>query len=222
MNKDKIKRDIDKLIEKGNLATKNNFTSGYEYYSELGFFSGFKSSSLSYVRRLLGENDTYYINLLETLNSNKLGNAEGAISILQSIKEAIDEDWLFNMKDIISAEIFSDFMEMAKYLLDEKYKDASAVMIGSVLEEHLRQLATKNNIELTFLDKKENPKPKKADLLNSEITKSGAYSPLDQKQVTAWLGIRNKAAHGEYDFYDQRQIEIMYQGVLDFMIRTRI
>ena len=222
MDKKKTKEDIDKLIDKGNLAAKNRYETDWEHYSQLAFFSGFKSSSLSYVKRLLGETDTYYTTLYETLQTNHLVNVEGAVNILESIKNAIDEDWLFDMKGLISAEIFSDFMEMAKHLLDEKYKDASAVMIGSVLEEHLRQLAVKNDIELTFLDKRGNPKPKKADLLNSEVTKSGTYTPLDKKQITAWLGIRNKAAHGEYAYYDQKQVEHMYQGVLDFMIRTKI
>jgi hypothetical protein len=35
---------------------------------------------------------------------------------------------------------------MAEHLLDEHYKDVAEVIIGSVLEEHLRQLAVTKGI----------------------------------------------------------------------------
>ena len=76
-------------------------------------------------------------------------------------------------------------------------KDAAAVMIGSVLEEHLRQLCHSHKVDI-FTLKGMDEMPKKADVLNADLKKSGAYGPLDQKQVTAWLGLRNSAAHGKY------------------------
>lgn len=125
------------------------------------------------------------------------------------------------MKDLVTAEIFSDFLEMAKYLLDENYKDASAVMIGSVLEEHLRQLSIRNGIPAEVL--KDNKKvAKKADTLNSEIASKNVYNKLEQKNVTAWLDLRNKAAHGKYSEYSKQQVEIMYLGVLDFISRNSL
>ena len=52
------------------------------------------------------------------------------------------------------------------------------------------------------MDGQGNLRPKKTDRMNSELTKAEAYSKLDQKSVTAWLDLRNKAAHGKYDEYD--------------------
>ena len=123
------------------------------------------------------------------------------------------------MKGIVSAEIFSDFLEMARRLLSEKYKDAAAIMIGSVLEEHLRQLCLKHSIPT---DDPKTGKPKKADLLNSELANSSAYNKLDQKNITALLDLRNKAAHGKYGEYTQQQVELMAQSVTDFMTRNSI
>ena len=45
------------------------------------------------------------------------------------------------------------------------------------------------------------------------------YNKLEQKTVTAWLGLRNSAAHGKYDDYDDRQVASFIQGLRDFMIR---
>jgi hypothetical protein len=41
---------------------------------------------------------------------------------------------------------------MGKYLNDQGYKDAAAVIIGSTLENHLRNLAIKNNILVVDTD----------------------------------------------------------------------
>ena len=109
---------------------------------------------------------------------------------------------------------------MSKHLLDEKYKDPAAVMIGSVLEEHLRQLCSNNSVD-TEIVKGTDRVPKKADLMNSDLVKAGIYGVLEQKNVTAWLDLRNRAAHGKYSEYTFEQVQLMYQGVLDFITRIR-
>jgi hypothetical protein len=48
------------------------------------------------------------------------------------------------------------------------------------------------------------------------------YNLLDQKQVTAWLDFRNKAAHGEYKAYTAEQVKLMNQGVVNFITRVPI
>ena len=62
-------------------------------------------------------------------------------------------------------------------------------------------------------------KPKKADVMNSDLTKEGVYPKTQQKQVTAWLGIRNDAAHGHYDKYTNDQVNLMLIGLTDFFVR---
>ena len=59
---------------------------------------------------------------------------------------------------------------------------------------------------------------KKANLLNADLVKAGAYGVLEQKNVTAWLDLRNRAAHGKYDEYSIEQVNLMYQGVLNFIM----
>jgi hypothetical protein len=71
---------------------------------------------------------------------------------------------LQSISELIHADIFADFLEMADYLLEQGYKDPAAVITGSVLEEHLRKLCDKNGIDTT-----QNNRPKKADTLNSEL-----------------------------------------------------
>jgi len=103
---------------------------------------------------------------------------------------------------------------MSEYLLSEGYKDPAAVIIGSVLEEHLRKLCDKNGIAVEL-----SGKPKKADQLNSDLAAKPVYSKLDQKSVTSWLDLRNKAAHGKYTDYTSEQVVLYLQGIQNFMAR---
>ena len=61
--------------------------------------------------------------------------------------------------------------------------------------------------------------PKKADTLNAELAKKTVYDELEQKSVTAWLGLRNDAAHGSYDEYDATQVRLMVDNVRAFLSR---
>jgi hypothetical protein len=70
--------------------------------------------------------------------------------------------------------------------------------------------------------KKGKPIPKKADLLNSELTSAEIYNKLDQKGITSWLDLRNKAAHGKYTEFTKDQVKLMYQGVSNFMMRVSV
>lgn len=199
------------------LATKRSGEYGSWVNTEL--FREFRSASLSIIKNTFGDDHPYFKDFDERTQSiDPYSTAEGK-GILNAIKSELDGGWHFKLKDLVSAEIFTDFLEMAEYLLSEGYKDPAAVMIGSVLEEHLRQLCAKYGIETEHFNKN-NTVFKKADLLNSELTKASAYNKIDQKQVTSWLGLRNDAAHGKYNNYTTDQVDLMYQGVLNFISRT--
>jgi hypothetical protein len=53
-----------------------------------------------------------------------------------------------------------------------------------------------------------------------ELTAAGAYNGLEQKSGTAWLDLRNKAAHGHYDDYDHQQVAALIRDVREFLIRN--
>lgn len=184
-------------------------------------FTELKSSALSFILSLYGGKHTHFILFSRSVTNNKVYHVEYAKGILTSIKTEIENGWLGNIKRLVSAEIFTDFLEMAEHLLDEKYKDPAAVIIGSVLEEQLRKLCVKNTIDIEE-NKSGKLVPKKASTLNDELAKGSIYNKLDQKSVTSWLDLRNKAAHGKYDEYTTEQVKIMYNGVLDFITRNSI
>lgn len=136
--------------------------------------------------------------------------------ILIALRKAYENSFLNDVGQLIRGNMFTDFLEMAEHLLEETYKDAAAVIAGGTLEQHLRQLSTKSGLPIP--DSKNN-KPLKADFLNNELARTGVYQKGEQKSVTAWLDLRNDAAHGNYQAYTDQQVNLMIQGVRDFITR---
>jgi uncharacterized protein (DUF2164 family) len=145
-----------------------------------------------------------------TLNS--FHNLYEILGILKAIKYELQNGLLDNITSLLQAEIFADFLEMGEHLLKEGYKDAAAVIIGSVLEDSLRKLAVKNGISIL------NAKGKFLTMepLNGELAKINVYNQLVRKQITSWADLRNNAAHGHYNEYAKKQVEDMLQFVYTF------
>jgi len=136
------------------------------------------------------------------------------VGIAEALKVAYASGYLYRIEELIHADLFADFLAMGEYLLEEGYKDPAAVIIGGVLEEHLRKLCLKNSIAIIV-----NNRFKKADAMNADLTKSNVYNRLDQKNITAWLDLRNKAAHGRYTEYTDDQVGVALLGIRDFIAR---
>jgi hypothetical protein len=213
----------ERLIKDGTkvLLTEKAWESGDGSSVDYPMFNAFRTSSLSFVLKIYGDTHPYYKQFDRSVAGTDPEATQTGIELLQAMKTEFEEGWLTSTKGLISAEIFSDFIEMASHLLSEDYKDAAAVMIGSVLEEHLRQLCEKYEIPI-HVEKLEKTVLKKADAMNADLAKGGVYSKLDQKNVAGWLDLRNQAAHGHYSGYQKSQVELMLLGVRDFIARVSL
>ena len=178
--------------------------------------SEFIAGSRAAIVRIAGNNSPYMAEF-EAARAAKSYIGSQAIriaGIVRQLKQDIGDGYLSSTRELLHAETFADFLEMADHLLSEGYKDAAAVIAGSSLEVHLRNLAAKHNLTVEL-----NWKAKKADQINSDLASATAYSKLDQKNVTAWLDLRNKAAHGHYGEYSSTQVGHLLSQIRDFMVR---
>jgi hypothetical protein len=173
------------------------------------------------VIRASGPNSPYSKQVYEIVN----GVDQDALQAVKigGVTEALRNDlqagFMQSYEEVIHGELFGDFLEMAEHLMDSGYKDAAAVVAGSALEAHLRQLCNKNSLSVDVVSAA-GTKPKKADQMNAELANAGAYSKLDQKSVTSWLDLRNKAAHGKYAEYTKDQVALVVAGVRGFITRN--
>jgi len=217
---DVIKR-VEQLIEMGKKVLTTRRKEEYMEYVDWGQQKGFRSAGLSFLERTFGPDHPYVKEFDKYTDEQYPSSIEAGLGIFEAAKNEISGGWLFTVKGLVSTEIFANFLDMATYLLQENYKDPAAVVTGSVLEEHLRHLCNKNNISVE-LSQGGKMFPKKADRMNADLSNANVYNKLDHKNVTAWLDLRNKAAHGQYTEYTKDQVELMLSGVTDFMTRNSV
>jgi len=224
LNQNLKKQFLGQIEELKQLYTILKGKSKYEDFSDLEIeeITSLKTRIIATIKRITGTNSSYYREIQEIkelkkpIDSKKLKYFIGPLDALYS---DLQSDYLKSLSELISGDIFSDYLDMAEHLFNESYKDAAAVIAGSTLEEHLRKLCQNFSIDITIKTKK-GIKPKKADQMNSDLVKQNVYSTSEQKQITAWLAIRNDAAHGNYSNYTSDQVKLLIQGVRDFFIRN--
>lgn len=172
------------------------------------------------IKRLAPPNSAYLEQMESVLRNmpKQLGESKSETiefrlqGVLRALRTDYDAGRLQTFQELIHADLFSDFLEMAEYFLQEGYKDPAAVIAGGVLEEHLRKLCGKYGVTI--------PAKPKLDTMNADLAKAVAYNKNDQKQVTAWAGLRNDAAHGEYKKYTEGEVNLMVAGIRDFITRN--
>jgi hypothetical protein len=141
------------------------------------------------------------------------------LGVVKALRDDYAAGYMKTFRQQINADLFSDFLEMAAYLLkEEQLKQPAAVLAGGVLEEHIRKLCELSGISCSASEDA-CAKPKRLDALNSELATTNVYGKNDQKQITVWCGIRNSAAHAHYDEFDERQVSAMIDGIRSFIAR---
>ncbi len=221
MRKDDLQRIesfADTLVREGEGVLKTSFHNMYGWWVESETFHMFAGRCRALLN-IAGEQAAPWRDMLiPEEHHSTLTCAQRMVGAVSAIRDAVKEGLLLQVEDLVRADLFADFLEMAEYLLREGYKDPAAVIIGGVLEEHLRKLCDKNAIAPADVD----GKPKKASLLNDDLAKAKAYEKLEQKNVTAWLDLRNKAAHGRYSEYEASHVDDMLRSVRNFLTRCRV
>jgi len=217
MNLADFAKRVDAITQMGErvLPTFRTTEYGYEYDSTL--YAAFRSAGLSFLENTFGANHPYYREFERHTTEAYTTCLKSGLGVLKAAQDEVAGGWAVTVRGLVSAEIFADFVEMADHLLVEGYKDPAAVLLGSVLEEHLRKLAVKHGVPVDSIDKSGRKIPKKADTLNADLQKVGVYNLLQQKSVTAWLDLRNKAAHGKYAEYSADQVKLMLAGLQVFL-----
>lgn len=142
------------------------------------------------------------------ISAARADTADDLVGVLSALIRDYEKDRLRTLEELIHSDVSGDYLQQAEALLKAGYKDPAVVLAGSVLEQHLRNLAEKHGIGVFA-----GGSWKKADRLNSDLGKAGVYGKTEQKLVTALLGRRNEAAHGNYDLYDAQEARLHLDNV---------
>jgi hypothetical protein len=142
------------------------------------------------------------------------------IERLKGLKKDFQKGLLADFGLEIEAAIAGDYMGQAEQLLAEgqsgKYDHVpAAVLAGAVLEKSLRTLCDKQSPSISTVNN--NGKPLTLTPLIDVLKKNNVFNELTAKQLRAWADIRNSAAHGQFDEFNRSQVDLMIQGINNFL-----
>jgi hypothetical protein len=158
---------------------------------------------------------SWYLRVAGEASGSDAFQLELVAGVLQALRADYQDGLLVDLTELVHADLFDEFLDMAEHLLDSGYKGPAAVLAGGVLEEQLRKLSCKFGVPTT----KESGESEKAESMNASLAKLGTYTKTEQKQVTAWLGLRNDAAHAKHDEFLDGEVTVMIQGLRGFVLR---
>ncbi|MBN70293.1 MAG: DUF4145 domain-containing protein [Gimesia sp.] len=210
---ERIINRLEELIGLGNyvLSTKTDtIVIGGDFTVSLPHASKWKMQSLNILQHAFGSEGLHYKEFVEVVNHLTYSPVEIGNSILEAALGDLQGGHLAGMKELVEAEIFTDFMDQAEELFSKGYHQAAAVVAGCVLEDALRKMCEQHpDIEL--------PDKPKLNSMNDDLRKHNVYNLLTHKRITANADLRNKAAHGEWEEFDKDDVKEMMSSINTFM-----
>lgn len=170
--------------------------------------------ALEFLRMYAGEKSSFY-KFVSKLSGSLDWNAGVATSTLHSFIRFLENDLVqeISIERKAQIDVVSDFLDQANQLLESKgvHPAAACVLIGASLEEFLRTWIESEELSIG------NNKPG-IDAYSKILKESELITKQDFKDITSWAGLRNHAAHGEWDEVSEKsKISLMLQGVNLFM-----
>jgi hypothetical protein len=178
-------------------------------------FRGWTAAVEHFLIELLHAEHVYYLRFVEATDYTSYTTAPypfhraGGLQVLISLRQDLVSGRLISLRRLVTAEVFSDFMDMAEHLIEHGYKDPAASLIGGVLERSLRDLAAAN--DLTVRDRDD------LTALANRLAEKNVYNRLMQKQLNVWIAVRNSADHGKFEEYALLDVQNMHSGVTAFL-----
>ncbi|MFZ0912084.1 MAG: hypothetical protein WBQ76_13190 [Candidatus Korobacteraceae bacterium] len=127
------------------------------------------------------------------------------LGVLAAVRDDLSNGYFNNFKALVSAEVFTDLLTQAGYLMEQGYKDPAASLCGAVLENGLKRLALLRGVTVKGSDD--------LSAVNNKCAQANVYNRLVQKKVQVWNEVRNKADHGQFNEYLDADVREMLFGV---------
>ena len=172
-------------------------------------YEGWHTQALACIVDLTGPDSEYHKNFAHQTRTHGPISARIGVGILTSLREDVADGHLRRTADLVAAEVFGDFLEMASHLLSAGYHQPAASLVGAVLEEGLRRLAEAKQVKIGAEDD--------ISVLNNRLASKNVYSVLVRKRVDLWAGTRNAVDHAHFDQVEPEDVADMHAGVERFL-----
>ncbi len=173
------------------------------------------TQACEFLRVFAGAKSSFYQNAEATRKYSRDYRADATASIVDSFIEYVQAGLHgeLSVKRQAQVDVISDFLGQAQELLEQDgiHPAAPVVLIGAALEEFLRAWVEEQTLPL-------GGKKPSLDSYAKVLREGELITKQDIKDITAWAGIRNHAAHGEWaEIGDRARVRLMLEGVNLFM-----
>jgi hypothetical protein len=117
-----------------------------------GAFMGWRAQAHSFLTGLLGAEHVYVENFISKCEWSYVQHLDAGQEILRAVREDVEGGYLTDVRTLISAEVFTDFLEMAEHLHENGYIHPAASLAGAVFEDGMRKVATANGVTVRSRD----------------------------------------------------------------------
>jgi len=181
---------------------------------DLAALAGAKAQVCEFLRQFAGPNSSFF-HVAASASGGSSHYATMLTASLENYRDYVNAGLVAAISPArqVQLDVVSDFLQQAHDLLSSKavHPAAAIVLIGATLEEFLRTWVESAGISL-------GQKKASIDAYGQVLLAANTITKQDMKDIVAWSGLRNHAAHGEWnEVSDRRRASIMLDGVNLFL-----
>ena len=175
---------------------------------------GGRSQALALLTQIFDSGHTYTEAFVSQVGDGAYtSSVKRGLGVLGAVLEDVERGYLETVRELAVAEVFSDFLEQADHLFRNGYSAPAVSLVGAVLENGLRALASRRGIVVKARDDLSS--------LNNKIGDKGVYNRLRQKQIAVWIDVRNAADHGNFNDFTNSDVVDLIKGVRHLLSTVR-
>lgn len=128
--------------------------------------------------------------------------------MLKSVRAEAQAGLLAKLEYQVFATAFDDFLDHADSFHKSGKTREAAILVSAVLEDTIKRIAAKNDIEPAGLS---------LEPLVDQLTQALVFTATKSKRIKFYAGVRNTALHAEWDKLDIKDVGQVIEGVRELL-----
>jgi len=176
----------------------SNMVSGFRKTVE---YEAAYTEAIALVASVYSKGSPDYQRIIHFYNQASLHALEQAEGLLVGTRNNLTSGLLDDLTSRVLIDIKSDFLDIAKSLLDDGEKDPAAVLACIVLEDSAKRLARK--AQLTDVLNKE------LGVVASRLLSAGVIEKSTNQSIQSFKNLRNAALHAQWDQVSAESVALL-------------
>jgi hypothetical protein len=153
-------------------------------------FEAIYTEAISLLASVYGKDNLHYRRIIHFYNEGHLNALEKTEGLLVGTKSNLESGLLDDLRSQVLIDIKSDFLESARALLEAGQKDPAAVLACIVLEDSLKRLVIKSNMEAAI--------DKEMSVTAGLLLRARVIEKSTNQSIQNFKNLRNAALHAQW------------------------